>query len=90
VVSCGVQEKIKEYHLSLSSKGVVKGDERINSTYNLDRLQSDDGLTTCHAYSISFSKVILVKRGRLRGVSEMPLLPRGWSVSGVCVNEKYC
>jgi hypothetical protein len=32
-VSCGVRDKIKEYHLSLSSMDVVKGDYGINSTY---------------------------------------------------------
>jgi hypothetical protein len=31
-VSCGVRDKIKENHLSLSSNDVVKGDLRINST----------------------------------------------------------
>jgi hypothetical protein len=46
-----------------------------------------DGLTTCHVCSIYHSLVILVKRGRLGGISEMPLLPlRGLSVSGdVCM-----
>jgi hypothetical protein len=34
VGSCGVRDKIKEYHdLSLSSMDVVKGGLRINSTY---------------------------------------------------------
>jgi hypothetical protein len=32
-VSCGVWDKIKEYHLSLLSVDVVKGDYRTNSTY---------------------------------------------------------
>jgi hypothetical protein len=42
--------------------------------------------STCHVCSIPHSWVILVKRGCLGGVSEMPLLPlRGWSVSGMYV-----
>jgi hypothetical protein len=34
-----------------------------------------DGLTTCHVCSIPHSSVIMVKRGRLGRISEMPLLP---------------
>jgi hypothetical protein len=48
-----------------------------------------NGLTTYHVCSIPHSYVILVKRGRLEGMSNMPVLPiRGYSVSGmyVCVN----
>jgi hypothetical protein len=30
-LSCGVRDKIKEYHLSLSSMDVVKGDQRIKA-----------------------------------------------------------
>jgi hypothetical protein len=45
-VLCGVRDITKEYHLSLSSMDVVKGDLRINSTYTSDRVLSDgDGLT---------------------------------------------
>jgi hypothetical protein len=32
MVSCGVRDKIKEEHLSLSSMDVVKGDLRFNTT----------------------------------------------------------
>jgi hypothetical protein len=91
-VSCSIRDRTKEWHLSLSSVDVVKGDWRNNSTAPWDRLQSDgDGLrlTTCHVCSISHTWVILVKRGGLGGISEMPLLLLcGWSVNGMYVIEK--
>jgi hypothetical protein len=47
----------------------------VNSIPTLDMPQSDgDGLTTCHVCSIPHIKDISVKRGRLGGISETPLL----------------
>jgi hypothetical protein len=47
-----------------------------NRTHTQDILRSyGDGLTTSPVCSISHSKDVLVRRGRLDGLSEMPLLP---------------
>jgi hypothetical protein len=43
-VSCGVRDKIKEYHLSLSSVDVVKGDYRIAFTLETNCDQTAMGL----------------------------------------------
>jgi hypothetical protein len=61
----------------------LKATKRLTAS-TCDKLQSGDGFTTCHVCNIPHSLVILVKRGRLGGIFETPLLPlRGSSVSGI-------
>jgi hypothetical protein len=55
-VPCGVRDRTKEWHVSLSSLDVVKGDYRIYSIHTWDELRSGgDGLTACHVCSICLS-----------------------------------
>jgi hypothetical protein len=56
IVSCGFRDKIKEKQLSLYSIDVIKGDQRIDSTYTSLRSDGDGSVT---------SGVFFVKRGRL-------------------------
>jgi hypothetical protein len=65
---------------------VVKGDLRINSYPEIDRNQTAMGLPPVTSAVFLIAKSFLAKRGRLGGISEMPLLPL-WrsSVSGMYV-----
>jgi hypothetical protein len=49
-----------------------------------DKLRSNGDGLTCHVDSVSHSKVILVKRGCLGGISEMFATPLGKRKCYVC------